>query len=364
MPKGLTIMEFWKGTERLGDWSSPYTRETQLKQNWAVPSAVVVAAVALQHKFSFSRNFREILGACQRRTHMFCRHRESIRPGSLWKVLGGVAGARCWQVPIVGHQISVFLLRRLCPCRRSSITSVHCWCWTPTMVCSVTTPLHSLHQVLQTTACGPNPTCEAISPGLKTHFANNEKIIYLRKICWIGIMYHIQIKSLCARCQTLELLCNSLCGPLPKNLESPGLYEFKRQHKRFDEVVTVEDCRINRSLCALRTNWCVDGSSQQGVQHAFDRFSAACNQAGTKISTINIEVLCLSRRPRQCILQVSGNTPQQVETFKYIRVVFTSDGSRNKEIDTRTGKANAILRELYCSVVAKRELSKTWALSF
>jgi len=75
------------------------------------------------------------------------------------------------------------------------------------------------------------------------------------------------------------------------------------------------------------------GSSQQGLQHTFDRFYSACDQAGTKISNKKIEVLCLPRRP-QCILQVSGNTLQQVETFKYLGVVFTSDGNRNKEIDT------------------------------
>jgi len=34
----------------------------------------------------------------------------------------------------------------------------------------------------------------------------------------------------------------------------------------------------------------------------------------------------------------------EVETFKYLGVVFTSDGSRNKSIDTRIGKANAVLR--------------------
>jgi len=105
------------------------------------------------------------------------------------------------------------------------------------------------------------------------------------------------------------------------------------------------------------------GSFQQGLQHAFDRFSAACDRAGTKITTEKIEVLCLSRRPRQCILQVNGNTLQQVKTFKYPWVVFTSDGSRNKEIDTRIGKANTVLRELYCSVVMKREFSKTEKLS-
>jgi len=52
-----------------------------------------------------------------------------------------------------------------------------------------------------------------------------------------------------------------------------------------------------------------------------------------------------------------------VETFKYLGVVFTSDESRNKEIDTRIGKANAVLREFYCSVVTKREVSKYAKLS-
>jgi len=43
--------------------------------------------------------------------------------------------------------------------------------------------------------------------------------------------------------------------------------------------------------------------------------------------------------------------------------MFTSDGSRNKGIDTRIGKANAVVRELYCFMVTKRELSKNAKLS-
>jgi len=61
--------------------------------------------------------------------------------------------------------------------------------------------------------------------------------------------------------------------------------------------------------------------------------------------------------------QVSGNTLQQVEKFKYLEVVFTSDGRRSEEIDTRIGKANAFLRELYRSVATKRELLHTAKLS-
>ena len=68
-------------------------------------------------------------------------------------------------------------------------------------------------------------------------------------------------------------------------------------------------------------------------------------------------------RSRQCFLQVSRNTLQQVETFKYLGVVFTRNESRNKGIDTRICKAKAVLRKLYCSVVTKRELSKNAKLS-
>jgi len=67
--------------------------------------------------------------------------------------------------------------------------------------------------------------------------------------------------------------------------------------------------------------------------------------------------------PRQCILQVSGNTLQQVKKFKRLGVVFKSDGRWSEEVDTRIGKANAVQRELYRSVVTKQELSNTAKLS-
>jgi len=59
------------------------------------------------------------------------------------------------------------------------------------------------------------------------------------------------------------------------------------------------------------------------------------------------------RKPSQYTLQASGNL-QQVETFKYLRVVFTIDGRRNKKIDTRIGKTNTVLREFHRFVVIKR----------
>ena len=74
-------------------------------------------------------------------------------------------------------------------------------------------------------------------------------------------------------------------------------------------------------------------------------------------------ILCLFANPRQCVRQVSGNTFQQVETFKYLGVACVCRKAQPQEIDTRIGKANAVLRELYRSVATKRELSNTAKLS-
>jgi len=63
--------------------------------------------------------------------------------------------------------------------------------------------------------------------------------------------------------------------------------------------------------------------------------------------------------PSQYMLQVIGNALKQWERFKYLGVVFTSDRRHNKEIDTWIGKANAVLRELYRSVITKRDLLNT-----
>jgi len=60
-------------------------------------------------------------------------------------------------------------------------------------------------------------------------------------------------------------------------------------HSRVDEGVTVGSCRINHTLYADELVLVV--SSQQSLQHALDRFSAACDRAGMKINSKNIGVL-------------------------------------------------------------------------
>ena len=60
---------------------------------------------------------------------------------------------------------------------------------------------------------------------------------------------------------------------------------------------------------------------------------------------------------------MNGSTLKQVEKFKYLGVAFTGNRKNDKELDTRIGKASAVVRALHYLVVWKRELSKKAKLS-
>jgi len=80
-----------------------------------------------------------------------------------------------------------------------------------------------------------------------------------------------------------------------------------------------------------------------------------------KISTKNTKVVRLSRNTRQWSERQHTAAGGDVQVPR--GVVFTSDGRQNKETDTWIGQANAVLRELFCSMVTKRELSNTAKMS-
>ena len=52
-----------------------------------------------------------------------------------------------------------------------------------------------------------------------------------------------------------------------------------------------------------------------------------------------------------------------MEEFKYLGVLFTSEGRMEHEIDRPIGAAAAVMQSLYQSVMVKRELSQKVKLS-
>ncbi|KAK3563883.1 hypothetical protein QTP86_004822 [Hemibagrus guttatus] len=96
----------------------------------------------------------------------------------------------------------------------------------------------------------------------------------------------------------------------------------------------------------------------QDLQHALGCFSA-----GMRVSTSKSEALVLDRKKVACTLQVGGEFLHQVEEFKYLGVLFTSEGRMNREIDRRISAAAAVMQSMYQSVVVKKELSRKAKLS-
>ncbi|TWW54336.1 hypothetical protein D4764_06G0008300 [Takifugu flavidus] len=65
-------------------------------------------------------------------------------------------------------------------------------------------------------------------------------------------------------------------------------------------------------------------SSAHDLQLSLDRFAAACEAAGMKISTSKSEAMVLNRKKVECLLRVKEEILPQVEEFKYLWVLFTS----------------------------------------
>ncbi|KAK7889103.1 hypothetical protein WMY93_024663 [Mugilogobius chulae] len=102
--------------------------------------------------------------------------------------------------------------------------------------------------------------------------------------------------------------------------------------------------------------------SNQNLQHALERCAAECEAAGMRISSSKSEAMVLDRKKVPCPLQVGGESLPQVEEFKYLGVLFTSEGRMEREIDRRIGAAS-VMQSLYRTVVVKKELSRKAKLS-
>ncbi len=99
-------------------------------------------------------------------------------------------------------------------------------------------------------------------------------------------------------------------------------------------------------------------SSVCDLQHSLDWFAAKCETAGMKISTSKSEAMVLSRKPVDCPLRVGNESLPQVKEFRYLRILFTSEGTMDRETSRRIWTAGAVLRSRYHTIVMKRELSQ------
>ncbi|XP_054621698.1 uncharacterized protein vopp1b isoform X1 [Dunckerocampus dactyliophorus] len=180
------------------------------------------------------------------------------------------------------------------------------------------------------------------------------------------------IRSLYDRCQSLVRIAGSKSDPFPVKVGlrqgcplSPILFIIfmDRISRRSQGVEGFRfgGCRIESLLFA--DDVVLLASSSRELQLSLDWFAAECEAAGMRISTSKSKSMVLARKRVECHLQVGDEILPQVEEFRYLGVLFTSEGRMEREIDKRIGAASAVMQTLHRSVVVKRELSQKAKLS-
>ncbi len=75
-----------------------------------------------------------------------------------------------------------------------------------------------------------------------------------------------------------------------------------------------------------------------------------------RISASKSEAMVLCWKMVDCSLWVWSELLPQAKEFKYLRVLFTSEGKMEHEMDRWIGAASAVMQALYRTIVVKREL--------
>ncbi|KAK3556392.1 hypothetical protein QTP70_007987 [Hemibagrus guttatus] len=225
--------------------------------------------------------------------------------------------------------------------------------------------LYTLHRVLE-------GSWEFAQP-VHMCFVNLEKAFdrVPRGILW-EVLWEYGVRGLYNRSRSLVCIasCKSALFPVHVGLRqgcplSPVLFivfmdRISRRSQGLERV-RFGDHRI--SLLIFADDVVLLASLGLDLQHALGRFAAECEAAGMRVSISKSEAMVLDRKKVACTLQVGGEVLPQVEEFKYLGVLFTSEGRMDREIDRRIGAAAAVMRSMYRSVVVKKELSRKAKLS-
>ncbi|KAK3553558.1 hypothetical protein QTP70_004565 [Hemibagrus guttatus] len=167
-----------------------------------------------------------------------------------------------------------------------------------------------------------------------------------------------EVDSFITQAEVTEVVQQLLFG------KAPGMDEIRPEYLKSLDVVGFGDHRISSLIFA--DDVVLLASSGLDLQHALGRFAfctGECEAAGMRVSTSKSEAMVLDRKKVACTLQLGWEVLPQVEEFKYLGVLFTSEGRMDREIDRRIGAAAAVMRFMYRSVVVKKELSRKAKLS-
>ncbi len=167
-----------------------------------------------------------------------------------------------------------------------------------------------------------------------------------RVVQW-GVIWEYGVRSLYDWSRSLVRIAGSKSDLFPVHVGlrqgcplSPVLFRISRR-SQVPEGVRFRGHMISSLLFA--DDVVLLAPSDQDLRHALRRFAAECEAAGMRISTSKSEAMVISRKKVAWPLQVGGVFLPQVEEFKYLGVLFTSEGRMEREIDRKL----SIYRSIY-----------------
>uniref|UniRef100_A0A8C6NNI1 Reverse transcriptase domain-containing protein n=1 Tax=Nothobranchius furzeri TaxID=105023 RepID=A0A8C6NNI1_NOTFU len=180
------------------------------------------------------------------------------------------------------------------------------------------------------------------------------------------------VRPLFNRCQSLVRIAGSKSDSFPVRVGlhqgcplSPILFItfMDRISRRSQGVEGIRFGGLRIRSLLFADDVVVLASSERDLLLSLERFAAECEAAGMRISSSKSKTMVLIRKKVECLLRVRDEVLPQVEEFKYLGVLFTSEGKLECEINRQIGAASALMWVVYRSVVVKRELSQMAKLS-
>ncbi|KAK3553040.1 hypothetical protein QTP86_031194 [Hemibagrus guttatus] len=148
------------------------------------------------------------------------------------------------------------------------------------------------------------------------------------------------VRSLCNQSRSLVRIASCKSDLFPVHVGprqgcplSPVLFivfmDRISRHSQRLEGVRFRDHRISSLIFA--DDVVLLAPTSLDLQHALGRFAAECEAAGMRVSTSKLEAMVLDRKKVACTLQIGGEVLPQVEEFKYLGVLFTSEGRIDRD---------------------------------
>ena len=120
---------------------------------------------------------------------------------------------------------------------------------------------------------------------------------------------------------------------------------------------------VQLKMLAFADDLVVFGKSQDDLNHNVRILNWELKKRGLVINAKKTKTMVISREPCKHKIKLNGEVLEQVDSYKYLGVIISSNCSLKEEINQRISKATKVYSQLGHSFIGKRELTTKTKIS-